>query len=73
MEAIKLQKMINSETLHIPELKRFFGKRVEIILLEVPSTDTTEKKKHIRKFISAARRIDIDIDSIQRLREESMI
>ena len=73
MEAIKIQRKIDSETLHIPELKRFLGKFVEIILLEVPLSERTEMKGDIKEFISAANRIDIDENAIQRLREESMI
>jgi hypothetical protein len=41
MEAIKIRKTIQSETLHIPELQKFIGKRVEIIFLELP-----EKKRN---------------------------
>jgi len=73
MEAIKIQRKIDSETLHIPELKRFLGKFVEIILLEVPLGESAEMKGDIKEFISAANRIDIDENAIQRLREESMI
>ena len=73
MEAIKIQRKIDSETLHIPELKRFLGKFVEIILLEVPSSESAAMKGDIKEFISAANRIDIDEKAIQRLREESMI
>jgi len=49
------------------------GKFVEIILLEVPSSERAEVKGDIKEFISAANRIDIDENAIQRLREESMI
>lgn len=34
MNVIHLRKRVDSETLHIPELRRFLGKNVEIIVLE---------------------------------------
>lgn len=33
MEAIKIRKHLNSETIHFPELKNFIGKDVEFIVL----------------------------------------
>ena len=43
MNAIRISKRIDSETLHLPELKPLIGKRVEIIVREEappPSNDT---------------------------------
>lgn len=34
MNAIHIRKMIDSETLHLPELKPFVGRMVEIIVLD---------------------------------------
>jgi hypothetical protein len=34
MNAIRIRKTISSETLHLPELKPFVGRTVEIIVLE---------------------------------------
>ena len=72
MEAIKIQRKISSDTLHIPELKQFLGKNVEIILLELP-----EKKKmkstNMSKFIDAAGKIDIDEEAVAALREKSKL
>ena len=73
MEAIKVEKTIDSEILRIPELKRFMGKKVEIILLEVPLTDDQKQQPDISRFLSAAKRIDIDENAVRRLREESLI
>jgi hypothetical protein len=36
MNAIRIRKMIDSDTLHIPELKEMIGRTVEIIVLEEP-------------------------------------
>ncbi len=33
MEAIKIRKHLNSETIHFPELKNFIGEDVEFIIL----------------------------------------
>ena len=73
MEAIKLQRKIDSEMIHIPELKKFLGKNVEIILLEIPSNETPKSKRDIKKFISASNKIDIDENAVELLREKSLI
>jgi hypothetical protein len=73
MEALRVQKEIRSETLYLHELKNFLGKKVEIILLELPSDEFSEKKADINNFISAAGMIDIDEGSVEPLRKESMI
>jgi hypothetical protein len=36
MNAIRIRKTIESETLHLPELKPLIGRTVEIIVLEEP-------------------------------------
>lgn len=47
MNAIRIHKVVDSETLHLPELKPLIGKTVEIIVLEetpapVPLLETME-------------------------------
>ena len=37
MNAIRIRKTIDSDTLHIPELKDMIGRTVEIIVLEEPA------------------------------------
>jgi hypothetical protein len=37
MEALKLTRHVDSETLHLPELRAFLGKDVEIIVREAAS------------------------------------
>ena len=71
MEAIKLQRKISSDTLHIPELKQFLGKNVEIILLELP--EKKMKSTNMSKFIDAAGKIDIDEEAVAALREKSKL
>jgi len=71
LEAIKLQRKISSDTLHIPELKKFLGKNVEIILLELP--EKKMRPANMNKFIDAAGKIDIDEEAVAALREKSKL
>jgi len=74
MQAIKLFVDVDSEDIHIPELKRFMGKRIEIIILEVSSIKPDEEKKqNMKKFFDAAGKIKIDKESILKLREISKL
>ena len=41
MTAIRIKKQLDSETLHLPELKPLLGKQVEIIVLEESSTESS--------------------------------
>ena len=72
MEAIKIRKTIQSETLHIPELQKFIGKRVEIIFLELPEKKETAPKAK-NKFIAASGKIDIDEKAVAELRTRSIL
>jgi len=47
MNAVKLFIDIDSEDIHIPELKQFIGKKVEMIILEVPIIEPNEEKNKI--------------------------
>lgn len=71
MEAIKIRKRINSDTIHIPQLKKFMGKNVEIILLEIPEKNV--KPKSMNKFISASGKIDIDEKAVDDLKNKSIL
>ena len=44
MNAIRIKRHLDSETLRLPELKPLIGKDVEIIVLEEPRTKRTKKK-----------------------------
>jgi hypothetical protein len=72
MEAIKIKKRITSDTIHIPELQKFIGKNVEIILLELPEKKIG-KLKTMTKFISASGKIDIDEKAVADLRNKSIL
>ena len=74
MEAIRKNVLISSETLTIPELKKFIGKNVEIIFIE----EDKEKKKRSGikkniKFMNAIGKICIDEEKVNNLREVSKI
>lgn len=51
MEAIRIKKTVNSETLQLPELKRWIGKDVEIILLvdSEPSASIESSPEEIKE------------------------
>ena len=74
MQAIKLFVDVDSEDIHIPELKQFMGKRIEMIILEVTTIQPDEEKsKDMKKFFDAVGKIKIDKESIRKLREASKI
>ncbi len=73
METIRLRKKIQSETLHLPELKRLLGKEVEIILMELPSAKYARPRGIMDNFISAAGKINIDAEAVAQLREDSKL
>lgn len=51
MEAIRVKRRIESETLVIPDLKKMIGKNVEIILLVEPDEHMANRKqKGLGKF-----------------------
>ena len=70
MQAIRLFVDVDSEDIHLTELKQFMGKRVEMIILESPTIqDNKEKKQDMKKFFDAAGKIKIDKKSIRKLGE----
>ena len=66
MKAIRKKIIIDSDTIKIPELQKFIGKTMEIIILE----DTDEKNK---AFLDLAGKIDLDNSAISELRENSKL
>jgi len=71
MNAVRIRRRIDYETLHVPELRPMIGKDVEIIVLEehprgAPSAD-------ISKLRELAGNIDLDSEAIEKLREISKI
>jgi hypothetical protein len=72
MHAIHIRKKIDSETLHLPELKPLIGKTVEIIVREeagpavVPGTGDWEAAKRAAQELQAS---GYDFDAWLRQRE----
>ncbi|MGB7159919.1 MAG: hypothetical protein WBD40_17770 [Tepidisphaeraceae bacterium] len=70
MTAIKIERHLDSDTLHLPELKALIGRDVEIIVTEkLPAQRTSD----LSKFFDLAGRIDLDEDAIRALREKSKL
>jgi hypothetical protein len=53
MNAIRIHKRVDSETLHLPELKSLIGKTVEIIVLEGPPVRAATEEDWQAFFASA--------------------
>lgn len=76
MNAIRIRKRIDSETLHLPELKEMIGREVEIIVLDetpAPAETTTEPSTPpgttpYDKFFALAGKINLDWDAYKRQR-----
>ncbi len=72
MNAIRIKRHIDSETLTLPEISALIGKDVEIIFLEDEKSPTAKPIKG--KFSDSAGMFpDIDEDAILQLREISKI
>lgn len=71
MEALKVHMKIESDTVKIPGLSRFIGKRVEIILLEDVPADKKTGKYHKLKGLKGA--IQIDPGDVTSLRGKSSL
>jgi len=72
MEAIKLHLLVESDTVKIPELKNFIGKRIEIILI-----DDSEKGKpasnRYKRLKNLKGKINFDEEAVNTLRQKSTI
>jgi hypothetical protein len=71
MNAVRIRKRVDSETIHLPELRPMIGKEVEIIVLEEQSTSVPGQD--FSKLDEIAGKIDLDDDAINRLREISKL
>ena len=70
MEAIRVFKKIESDTITIPELTGLVGHEVEIIVIDTPKKRSAERYD---TFFALAGSIDIDQESIVSNREQSLI
>jgi len=67
MNAVRIRKRVDSDTLHLPKLRPMIGKDVEIIILEerAPFGSTQD----LSPVDEAAGKIELDWDAIQDLRD----
>lgn len=72
MEAFRLHLKIKSDTLKIPELKKFIGRHMELILIEEPAPDNISKGIP-QKLQKLRGKISFDDHALSSLREESKI
>ena len=73
MQAIRLFMKVDSENIHVPELRKFIGKKVEIIIIEEPTAFNEKRDRKMERFFSAAGKVEIDEEAVRQLREESKL
>lgn len=71
MNAVRIHRKVESETLHLPELRSMIGKQVEIIVMEEPTPAGPTGDLSILESIAG--RDLIDPDALKQLRDASMI
>jgi hypothetical protein len=73
MTAIRIETTINSETLHLPQLKPLVGKSVEIIVLEKGAPVVTPGASDWAAVETALRELeDYDFDACREQREAEL-
>ncbi|MBI1903818.1 MAG: hypothetical protein HYS13_22165 [Planctomycetia bacterium] len=70
---IRIQKKIESETLHIPELQPLIGKTVEIIVVEEAAPPGAPAGPPYAAFFALAGQDAVDPEAYQRLRAASQV
>ena len=71
MNAVRIRKRVDSDTLHLPELRPLIGKEVEIIVREEPAAQV--EFQDLTPVHEAAGKIDLDWDAIEHLRDISKL
>ena len=72
MEALKFHITVKSDTIKIPELKKFIGKKIEVILLDDSKKEITKNDK-FKKFKSLKGKIHFDDTALTELRQNSTV
>ena len=72
MIAIRIQTRIDSETLHLPELRPLIGRNVEIIVHETEPSPEAQPDPYAPLFALAGQDV-VDPDAYQQLRAASLI
>ena len=72
MEALKFHLTVESDTIKIPELKQFIGKRIEVILI-----DDSQKSKTVNNRFQRIKdlrgKISFDDNALSTLRQDSIL
>lgn len=71
MNAVRIHTRIDSETLNLPQLRPMIGKRVEIIVMEEPTSSSVQGDLGLLDEIAG--KIDMDWDAIEKLRDISKL
>lgn len=70
MNAVRIHRKLESDTLHLPELRPLIGKAVEIIILEEPTPAITPGTGDWDAAMKAARELDdYDFDAFRKQRD----
>jgi hypothetical protein len=70
MKTVKLRRVVESDTLHLPELKPFIGKTVEITVEEQPAAAVTPGTGDWDAALQAAYDLeDYDFDAVREQRD----
>jgi hypothetical protein len=72
MNATRIHKRIDSDTLYLPELKQMLGKTVEIIVLEEPAAEADSEKDWQPLFEAAGQDL-VDPEAYKELRAASVM
>jgi hypothetical protein len=67
MHAIRIRKQVDSEVLHLPELKEMLGKTVEIIIVEETGT-SNERPQEIACFSALMPKETFDPQALEGMR-----
>jgi hypothetical protein len=73
MQAIRVHRYIDSETLQLPELRELIGKEVEIVVLEEPAETSSTGRRDYSALDEIAGKDLIDPEAYRENRAASMI
>jgi len=73
MSAVRITRKIESETLHLPEIKDFIGQTVEITICAEEPAQPDARANPYDAFFALAGEDLVDPEAYKRLREASMI
>jgi len=73
MKPIRISKTIQSDTLHVPQLRKLVGKRVEIFIFEKPKRSASRNGKDpYQALFELSGKGIVDAEAYKKLRKASM-